>query len=265
VRRLVPDLGVVVPFFNEERTAGRLVTDLLQTLRASGLSYEVALVADGSSDGTVRELTAAAAGDRCVQIVCDGAAAGYGAAIRHGLSLLSADVVAWTDGDGQVPSSTLVEIRDAMKAHGSPMGMGIRRSRRDGWLRIVASRGYNWMMRCMLGVSVEDINAKPKLIDAQLLRRIAPTSKDWFIDTELVVGALVRGADIVRVPVPFLAREHGSSKVGSSILREYWRNLRGYRRRLRADGFLGPRVVLGRARVAAGQPEGQDGRPGAED
>ena len=254
----VAELGIVIPFYNEERTAGPVVRELLTTLRRSNVAYELALVADGSTDATVAMLRDAAAGDPNVQIVCQPVAAGYGAAILRGVRLLDARIVGWTDGDGQVPPETVLAIHAAMARTGAPLGMGLRQRRRDGPGRIIASAGYNWLMRGTLGVSLPDVNAKPKLIEKRLLEEIAPRSEDWFIDTELVVGALVRGARVERVPVPFLARQHGASKVRASILREYWRNLRACRRRLRADGWLGrsPHVDWSPGHA----PEGKEGR-----
>jgi dolichol-phosphate mannosyltransferase len=229
----MPDLGIVIPFYNEERTAEAVASSLLSTLEASGLDFELALVGDGSTDGTAAALDKVAQGDPRVQAVSGPRAEGYGAAILHGFSLLSADIIGWMDGDGQVPPGTVVEIYAAMKREGALVGMGLRQRRQDGWMRVVASRGYNWLMARSLGHRFPDINAKPKLIRRTLIQEIRPSAKDWFIDTEIVVGALARGAKIVRVPVPFLLREHGSSKVRLSILREYVGNLRRARRTLR--------------------------------
>ncbi len=231
----VPDLGIVVPFYNEERTAGPVAEKLLAALRASGLEFEMALVADGSTDGTKAAIDAVARRDPRVRTTGAPNAEGYGAAILHGMSLLTADVVGWMDGDGQVPPEAVLQIYQAMHDQKASLGMGERVGRKDGRLRAAASRGYNWYMRRSIGLSIHDINAKPKLLERGLLLSIAPRSSDWFIDTELVAGAVLAGAKVVRWPVPFLAREHGSSKVKLSIVAQYARNLRAFRRRVRVQ------------------------------
>lgn len=231
----MPALGVVVPFLNEERTAGPIARRLRDELHGAGIDFQLALVADGSTDGTRTALEDVARDDARVQVLCGDRAEGYGAAILHGFSVLSADIVGWTDGDGQVPPQTVAGLYQAMAKEGATFGMGLREGRKDGWVRAMASRGYNWTMRRALGFAFQDINAKPKFIHRDLLHAIAPTSRDWFIDTEVVVGAHVRGARVVRTPVPFLAREHGISKVKLSVVREYVRNLRAYRRRMATE------------------------------
>jgi glycosyltransferase involved in cell wall biosynthesis len=234
----MPDLGVVVPFYNEQATAGPVAKGLLDALDASGLDFEAAFVADGSSDGTVAELRDVAGRRREVQILWRGEAEGYGAAILHGFSRLTADYVGWLDGDGQVPPEALLSLLAAMRGTDAPLGMGQRVQRQDGVVRRVASRGYNWLMRRLTGFPLPDINAKPKLLRRDLLHEINPTSRDWFIDTEIVAGAFHRGYPVVRIPVPFLERRHGSSKVRLGIVAEYVGNLRRFRADLRDSGSL---------------------------
>ena len=50
------DLSVVVPLYNEEESLPHLVEQLLAALRPSGERFELVLVNDGSSDGTVAVL-----------------------------------------------------------------------------------------------------------------------------------------------------------------------------------------------------------------
>lgn len=235
LRRTVPDLGLVIPFYNEERAARAVATDALNALRGSGLDFELVLVADGSTDGTEAELKAVAQLDPRVRAVTGPRAQGYGAAVLHGFSLLTADVVGWTDGDGQVPGQAVVDLYAAMRHEGAAIGIGRRHGRRDGWLRIGLSRCYNGVTHLMIGHRLADINSKPKLLRRDLLAAIAPRSRDWFIDTEIVIGAQRRGAAMVRIPVPFLARQQGASKVRASVVSQYLSNLAAFRRRIRAE------------------------------
>src|SRR5688572_22044442 len=64
-----PDVSVVVPILNEQESIGPLYAEVKGVMDASGLSWEMVVVDDGSADASIDRLRAASAGDRRITII----------------------------------------------------------------------------------------------------------------------------------------------------------------------------------------------------
>ncbi len=105
----------------------------------------------------------------------------------------------------------------------------VRITRGDGIKRLVMSTIYNWLFRLLFSLDARDINGTPKLMWRSRFTELELTSKDWFIDAELMIGATQRGFRMAEVQVHFAARDHGASNVRLSTLLEFVKNMLHYR------------------------------------
>jgi dolichol-phosphate mannosyltransferase len=103
-------LSVVLPAYNEELMIMRTVRVLSEVLTSAGISYELVLVNDGSSDHTWEEIEKAGKKDPHICGVSFSRNFGKEAAVFAGLAHASGDVVAVMDCDLQHPPQTLVEM-----------------------------------------------------------------------------------------------------------------------------------------------------------
>ena len=94
------DLSVVIPVKNEAENIGPLVGEIRAAL--DGLAeYEILYVDDGSSDGTVAEISRVAAKIPQIRLLRHARNCGQSAAIRTGVRAARASWIATLDGDGQ--------------------------------------------------------------------------------------------------------------------------------------------------------------------
>jgi len=164
-----PVLSIVAPAYNEERNLAEFLAALVPVLEAIGEPFEIVFVNDGSRDGTLGMLAAAASQDPRVKVV--GLARNFGkdVALSAGLAHASGQAVIPIDCDLQHP----VELIPAFVAkwrEGHDMVLGVR-SRRDeeGLLRRTASRIYYRMMRMMTSVEIPPNAGDFRLIDRKIL------------------------------------------------------------------------------------------------
>ena len=200
-----PSVDVVVPAYNEAHVLGLSLPVLHGFLATTDLDWRIEVVDNASSDGTgavARRL----AGELDRVAVRSLPGKGRGGALRAAWSDSMADIVAYTDADlstdlGALP--VLVEriVAGADLAIASRLAAGAHRER--GPLRDVLSRGYNVLLRAVLGVSFSDAQCGCKALRTDVARALLPLVDDdgWFFDTELLVLAERSGLVIADVPV----------------------------------------------------------------
>lgn len=95
-------LAVVIPAYNEEGAVAATVADVDSVMKKSGISYEIVVVDDGSSDNTRAEAEKTVA-----RVVHYDDNVGYGYALKTGIASTSSELVAILDADGTYPAHYL--------------------------------------------------------------------------------------------------------------------------------------------------------------
>ena len=130
------DLSVVIPVFNEAESLYELTDRLVNTLDPLGLSYEIILMDDGSTDGSRALIEQLHQKDARIQAIFLSRNFGHQIAITAGLHHVSGKVVAIMDGDLQDPPEILPEFWNKLK-EGHDVVYGIRRKRKENvWKRL---------------------------------------------------------------------------------------------------------------------------------
>src|SRR5579864_2219493 len=80
----LPEISLVIPVYNEEANLPPLAEEIRQTMQALGRPYEVLLVDDGSTDGSLQAMRELAARDPALRIVQQARNAGQSAALDAG-------------------------------------------------------------------------------------------------------------------------------------------------------------------------------------
>lgn len=231
---------MVIPTYNESDNLAWIIS----RLRAAQPGVDVMVVDDNSPDGTGKLAEEIAAEDPAVQVVHRTAKEGLGAAYLHGFSVAleqGYDVVGEMDADGshqpEQLGSLLGALRDADLVLGSrwvPGGSVVN------WplSRQVLSRGGNLYVRLLLGVKVKDATGGFRLFRRSTLEAIDLAdvqSTGYVFQTDLVWRVLQAGLRVVEVPIEFVERTRGDSKMSGPVARESLRRVTGWgvRERLR--------------------------------
>lgn len=217
-----PTFSIVVPVYNEAGFVPRALPAMIAEVEKVGESYRILIVENGSVDGTA-EVARVVAGEAPVE-VHSLAIPDYGDAMRHGFLEADGDWVINFDIDYFSGDflRTVLSIDDADLVIGSKRDPSSEDRR--PWLRRVATRVFNLLLRTVLDSQVSDTHGM-KAFRREVVAKLAPevVSRQDLFDTELVVRAERAGFRIVEVPV--VVEEMRIAK--SSLLRRVPRTLRG--------------------------------------
>lgn len=224
----IPELSVVIPFYNEEGNAEVVIMDLEKTLRKKGVDYEIVAVNNGSFDRTGPILENLKSSRMRIVTIKNNIGFGYG--ILKGLEAAKGKYVGYMWGDNQIPSEVVGEVFSKLLKEDLDL-CKIRRTARDyGFFRKLESGAYNRIfMVTLFGKISYDINGSPKIMKRRLYERMNLKSKDWFIDTEVMGKAKRLGARIGEIEVVYNKRGKGKSKVKFYVAMEFLKNLVKFR------------------------------------
>jgi glycosyltransferase involved in cell wall biosynthesis len=231
---------VVVPTYDERPNLATVV----ERLRAAVPNADVLVVDDDSPDGTGAVADRLAAADPAVHVLHrarrEGLGAAYVAGFGWGLSR-GYDVLVEMDADGshqpeQLPG-LLAALADADLVLGSRWVAG--GSVTDWPLgRRLLSRGGNTYVRLALGLGLQDATGGFRAYRRGALEAIdlaGVASHGYCFQVDLARRVVGHGGRVVEVPISFVERVHGRSKMSGAVVREaLWRvTLWGISARLR--------------------------------
>ena len=129
-----PEVTFIIPLYNAAETIDRtMISVLAQTVR----TFEVLLVDDGSSDGTLAAAQKWAAKDARVKVLQNPCNQGVSAARNRGLDHAGGEFVRFIDADDTIPEKSTAKMTAIAKAENADMVMGVMR-------RISAAGAYNY-------------------------------------------------------------------------------------------------------------------------
>ncbi len=224
-----PLLSLVVPLYNEEKNIPVLVPSLVSAFEKSRIPYELVLVNNGSWDHTRHLILDFARKNTHIHPVHVPKNQGYGYGVLQGLHASKGDYVGYIDGDNQISVDAIVAAHHLMAKEGFDVVKGVRKKRQIGFLRIIASECYNLLFRLLFFLPYREINSKPKIMKKEVFDHLRLESKDWFIDTEILIKARRFGYTVGEVHYFDKKRLGGKSSVRFAVVFEFLGNLFRYR------------------------------------
>jgi dolichol-phosphate mannosyltransferase len=229
ISREIGQVLVIIPTYNERDNLQRIVG----RVREAVPSVDILVVDDASPDGTGELADRLAADDERVNVLHrtdkDGLGAAYIAGFRwafaHGY-----DVMVEMDADGSHQPEELPRLLDALQDADLVIGARyVRGGKVLNWpkSREVLSRGGNVYARVMLRVPLHDATGGYRVFRAATLEKIGldgVDSRGYCFQIDLARRALRQGLRVVEVPITFVERTHGTSKMSRAIVAEaMWR------------------------------------------
>ena len=219
-------LGLTIPMFNEEGAAEQVIQQTMYVLRKANVSFQLAVVNNGSTDATGTIIDKLAAQNAEVTPIHFTENQGYGGGILAGMRSLAPqqfDCIGWMWGDGQVVPDVLPKLVNAcIKGH--DLAKAQRTKRQDGWVRKVVSKGYALAMKST-PVTITDINGCPKIFRLSSWESLNIEARDWFLDAEVILESQSKQFRIHQEPVTMKPRQFNESKVNVRTLLEFGVNI----------------------------------------
>lgn len=227
-----PGLGrvlVVVPTYNEAANVGSLV----ERLRTAVPEADVLIVDDNSPDGTGAAADRLAAADPAIAVLHRARKSGLGGAYLAGFAdgrAAGYDVLVEMDADGSHAPEELPRLLSALRTADLVLGSRwVPGGAVRNWpaSRKVLSRGGNLYARVLLNLPLADATGGYRAYRASTLAALgleSVRSEGYCFQVELAWRAQRRGLRVVEVPVTFVERTAGESKMSRDIVAEaLWR------------------------------------------
>lgn len=228
----ISDLGkvlVIVPTYNELESLPVIVSGIRHTVP----EVHILIADDNSPDGTGEVANGISAGDNQVQVLHRIAKAGLGAAYLDAFGWAKSngyDVVVEMDADGSHRPADLANILEALTNNDVVLGSRwVKHGQVVNWpkSREILSRGGNIYTRMWLGIGIHDATGgfrayRMSALDQMDIDNVE--SQGYCFQVDMAWRAVKAGLRVAEVPITFVERELGESKMDSSIVKEaLWR------------------------------------------
>lgn len=202
------ELSVVITLLNEEDNIEPLFQKIRESL--SSFEYELILVDDGSTDGTVRKIKALA--DYRTKLISFNRNYGQTAAMAAGIEYAIGEYIVTLDGDLQNDPADIPVMLKKLKDEQWDVVAGNRKNRQDGMLlRKIPSRIANRMIRKMTGVYIHDYGCTLKVFRKDIAKGLGLYGE---LHRFIPILAVLQGGKITEMDVHHHPRIYGKSKYG---------------------------------------------------
>ena len=205
------EISLVAPVFNEEENLDRLYEKIVESLEPTGISWELILADDGSSDRSLDVMRGLVDKDPRVTVLEFRRNFGQTAAMAAGMDAATGEFLVTLDADLQNDPADIPRLVEIAR-EGYDVVSGWRRDRQDHYLtRTLPSNLANRLISQITGVHLNDYGCTLKVY-----RREALKGLNLYGEMHRFLPALVarNGARIIEVPVTHHERQFGESKYG---------------------------------------------------
>jgi len=227
------EISAVIPVYNDRKALTGAIPLSVSTLEAITPDFELIIAEDGSTDGSAELVRSWMEKDSRVRLFHSDERLGRGRALNRAFLAADGKIVCYYDVDLATDMKHLSTLIGAISS-GYDISTGSRllpesRIQRSGG-REIASRGYNFLVRVVLGSRLHDHQCGFKAFSRDRVLAIIPSVKDthWFWDTEVLVRAERKGYRICEFPVVWeqgektTVRRHDVWDMGTAVLRLWW-------------------------------------------
>ncbi len=208
----------MVPAYNERENLAPLLAEIAAAL--GGRSYEVIVVDDGSTDGTLETLKTLRQRYPQLRIIAFDRNAGQTAAFAAGFRAARAPLVVTLDADLQNDPADIPKLVEALQRTGVTAVAGYRANRRDTSWKRLQSRIANGVRNRLNGEVIRDTGCSLKAFRTDAVRDLPLFSgMHRFLPTLIKM----QGGSVSEVPVGHRPRQHGVTKYG--MWNRVWRSL----------------------------------------
>jgi len=225
-------VSVIIPAYNESARLPLTLRATVDYFAARPEPFDLLVVDDGSTDGTVQivEEFARQRPDLSIQCLGYGGNRGKGYAVRYGMLRANGDLRLFCDADLATPVEEYEVVRAAMERERTPVGIGSRPLRNSHllvhqpWYREWLGRGFNKAVQVLAVPGIADTQCGFKVFTAEAATDVFSRCRlDGFaFDSEALYVARRLGYAIAEVPIRWSHKE--GSKV--SMVRDGLRMLR---------------------------------------
>lgn len=202
---------------NEEKNIDELLKEIINVFRKMNLKFEIIPVNDVSTDNTGKIIDNWSKKYSLIKPIHREGKRGVGRALKAGFRKASGDIIITMDGDMSHDPKEIQVLLKKMEDTNSDLVLGsrfIKQGEIDHKLsRKIVSKGFNLFVKFLTGINLNDLTTGFRAHKKKLLEDLDLKSNDFDIHVEIPIKAFKKGYKITEVPIHYLRRKYGKSKL----------------------------------------------------
>ncbi|OZJ04286.1 Dolichol-phosphate mannosyltransferase subunit 1 [Bifiguratus adelaidae] len=222
--------SVLLPTYNERENLPIIVYLLEKTFSQANIDWEIVIIDDASPDGTqdVARALINVYGEDKILLRPRSGKLGLGTAYIYGMQHATGNFIIIMDADFSHHPKFIPQFIRLQKQHDYDIVSGTRYRPGGGvygwdFRRKLVSRGANFLASTMLRPNASDLTGSFRLYKKHVLARLmeVTVSKGYVFQMEMIVRARQLNFTVGEVPITFVDRLYGESKMGVSEIVQY--------------------------------------------
>lgn len=212
------ELSILLPAYNEASQIEQCIRKVQATVQTLASSYEIIVSEDGSNDGTAQIVQKMVQTDPNIRLLHSPTRLGKGRGIKNAVNAANGKIILFMDVDLATDLNCIPKLLETVKAKG---GMAIGSRHIHGSVvyrhtkRTLFSLTYNVLVRLLFLDGIRDHQCGFKTMHRDVAKAILNSSRSdgYFFDTEMIVKCKKLGYPVTEVPVIWVEKNRGGSKV----------------------------------------------------
>ncbi|XP_015172750.1 PREDICTED: probable dolichol-phosphate mannosyltransferase [Polistes dominula] len=226
--------SILLPTYNEVENLPIIVWLIIKYMDESKFSYEIIIIDDGSPDGTLdmAKKLQKLYGDDKIILKPREKKLGLGTAYMHGIKYATGNFIILMDADLSHHPKYIPKMIELQKYQNLDIVSGTRYAGGGGvhgwdFKRKLISRGANFLTQFLLRPGASDLTGSFRLYKKDVLEKLIKScvSKGYVFQMEMIVRARQFSYTIGEVPIAFIDRVYGESKLGGSEIIQFAKGL----------------------------------------
>lgn len=206
------DVSIVVPLYNEDESLPELCAWIERVVTENGLSYEVILIDDGSTDDSWKVIEKLIAGNGHIKGIKFQRNYGKSAALNEGFKAAQGEVVITMDADMQDSPDEIPGLRNMIVNENYDLVSGWKKKRYDPITKTIPTKFFNGVTRRSSGIQLHDFNCGLKAYKKKVIKSI-----EVYGEMHRYIPVIAKWAGFRRIGekvVEHRARKYGTTKFG---------------------------------------------------
>ncbi|KAG5347333.1 DPM1 mannosyltransferase, partial [Acromyrmex charruanus] len=226
--------SILLPTYNEVENLPIIIWLIVKYMEESELAYEIIVIDDGSPDGTLNmaKQLQHVYGDDKIILKPREKKLGLGTAYMHGIKYATGNFIVIMDADLSHHPKFIPKMAELQRYLNLDVVSGTRYAQGGGvygwdFKRKLVSRGANFLTQILLRPGASDLTGSFRLYKKDVLEKLIQScvSKGYVFQMEMIVRARQFNYTIGEVPITFVDRVYGQSKLGGSEIFQFAKGL----------------------------------------
>lgn len=211
-------ISILIPMFNEQENAKRIVPELIPIMDNLREAYEILIIDDGSTDRTVEEAKKIIRKTRNIRLIQHQKNKGLGCAVRTGINEAKGDIIIALDADFTFHPRQIPNLVKEYKKTNADCVIGSHLLKEGNakdviGYRLLLSKIVNIMYRILLAKKITSISSIFRLYKAESVKELNLISTGFNINAEILFKLIKKKKNVREIPAELTTRIYGKSKL----------------------------------------------------